>query len=158
MTPCYRMYCTSYSIFIDLRHIHTCAIWWAHPSAGCWHMIYSAWTGTISINKSKSSFCSRECSAIALTNQNDMTSLHVGGPHGRRGWLGGRRRNRITDCICCCDKTGCIQDAAGWPAFSLQARQWNGDGKYWECALSPHHFSPSCGNSKAGDHPEKPGF
>lgn len=25
-------------------------------------------------------------------------------------------------------KTGCIQDAALWPAFSLQARQWNGNG------------------------------
>lgn len=59
------------------------------------------WSGTISINKSKSSFFSREPSAISITNRKDRTPFAVGCPHGRRGWLGGHRRH--PDCIYCCN-------------------------------------------------------
>lgn len=65
-----------------------------------WH-----WSGTISMNKSKSSVYSRECSAISVTDREYVTPLtavaHMDGAVGSESTAG--IWSRHPDCICCCD-------------------------------------------------------
>lgn len=94
---------------------------------GCWH--YSSWSKNIPTNKSKSSFYSRECSAITerikMTWLLSLSVAHMDGVVGSEGaegiWFRLHPLLRY--------QTGCIQDAALLPAFSLHTQR-NYDGNF----------------------------